>query len=190
MYLLGIAEVTSHTHALALLLIRSQEVTSEALDGDHTHPEHPLALGAECLLLEERRHEGQQAYDALIQLPKSNVRRQVIPPYHLNFTSQQSVYLTLAYYAYALGRYDVALSHLSSVSFDELANVGPVPSTLSVPVPHATGSTTGSAASIVPSVTLTDADIIDGKVWTIIELIRGRCLQGTRHIPQTTRVYS
>lgn len=69
----GLAEVASQTHALSLLLIRSQEVTPEALDGDHTDPEQPLTLGAECLLLEERQGEAQQGYVALQKLPKSDV---------------------------------------------------------------------------------------------------------------------
>lgn len=73
-----VAELASHTQALSLLLIRSQQITPEAVDGDHTNPDQPLTLGAECLLLEERREEAEQIYEALQKLPKTDVRYYLI----------------------------------------------------------------------------------------------------------------
>jgi hypothetical protein len=80
---LDLAELASHTQVLSLLLIRSQEVTPEAVDGDHTNPEQPLTLGAECLVLEERREEAKQGYHALQKLPKNDVRWRSCVAIHL-----------------------------------------------------------------------------------------------------------
>lgn len=68
-----IADIALHTQALSLLLLRPQEATPEALDGDHTQPDEPLALGAECLLCEEYRDEAFAGYQALQNLTKDEV---------------------------------------------------------------------------------------------------------------------
>ncbi|KAF8582936.1 hypothetical protein K439DRAFT_1634845 [Ramaria rubella] len=165
-----LAEIASHTQALSLLVIRTRQTTPEALDGDHTHPAHPLTLGKECLLREERHQEAQLGYDALQKLPKSD-----------------AVSLALAYYAYAFARYEDALSHLSLVNFDEHAsslnasNVGSASSTLSAPLSHDSRTTISAAGSYVPPVAALDTDIKEGKMWRVSERIRGRCLQGMAH---------
>lgn len=75
-----LADIASCTQALSLLLIRSPETSSEALDGDHTDPSEPLTLGEECLLPEERREEARINYKALQDLVKNEVRLIVFHP--------------------------------------------------------------------------------------------------------------
>ena len=180
-----IAELASYTKTLSLLLIHSQNISPEAVDGDHTNPEQPLTLGAECLLLGERREEALQTYDALQKLPKSDVRYYWISLFICSHLKAQSVYLALAYYAFALGRYDDSLSHTSSVKYDGLvssanaSNVGSLSSALSVPFSQNSRTTTGSAiGSFSPSTIMSDSDVNGERIWAITERIRGKCLQG------------
>ncbi|KAF8530061.1 hypothetical protein BU17DRAFT_72839 [Hysterangium stoloniferum] len=168
-----IAEVASYTQALSLLLLRSQFGSPEALDG-YTDPTEPLQLGAECSLPDERKDEARMGYELLQKLNES-----------------ESVRLALSYYAFALGRFQDALEHLSLVEFEELtssvnaSNVGSVSTTLSVPMSYgteATGATAGSAAaSFTPSIAALDSGVKNGELWRITQLIRGKYIQGAAH---------
>ncbi|KIJ47909.1 hypothetical protein M422DRAFT_45616 [Sphaerobolus stellatus SS14] len=158
-----VAEVASHTQALSLLLIRAQNTSPEALDGDQTHPAEPLTLGEECLLPEERKEEARSGYNELQKLAKN-----------------ETVHLALAYYAFSLGFYSDVLQHLTSVNFEDAispinaSNVGSVSTMLSVPVSQTSGPTTGYASSLAEL----DHSLKDGRIWRLTELIRGKCLQG------------
>ena len=66
-----IAELASQTQALAILLSSTQG-TSLDVDGNRFDDSNPLALGEECVLLEERIAEASQGYNVLTRLSGSN----------------------------------------------------------------------------------------------------------------------
>ncbi|KAG6827014.1 hypothetical protein H0H92_013580 [Tricholoma furcatifolium] len=175
-----VAQVASHTQALALLLAansRDEDQDDAPVDGIY-----PLELGSECMLPEERLEEAGASYDALLALKSSNFDS-------LNFV--------LAYYAYALGNPSQCLTHLSNIpEIMSLPNHIPSESDSSTRASTTTGhthhhlhvptfSTSQSFSSAAASTaSLTDSsspDIKDGRAWAMTETLRSICLQGMSH---------
>ncbi|KAF7305491.1 hypothetical protein HMN09_00801900 [Mycena chlorophos] len=158
-----VAEVASQTQALSLLL------SANSKDQDRDDPpesgRYSLALGTECVLVEERKPEAQTAYDVLKKIESSNFDT-------LNFA--------LAYYAYALGDPSACLAHLEKVP--EVSHINEhIPQaasrtpTLSLQVPGTEPSISSAAAS---TSTGTSASSDDGRAWALTESLRSICLQG------------
>ncbi|KAH8105236.1 hypothetical protein BXZ70DRAFT_919975 [Cristinia sonorae] len=168
-----VAELASQTQALAILLSSNTKTTSLDVDGNHFDESDPLALGQECILLEERIVEGTQGYSILHSLTGSNT---------------ESIKLAVAYYAYALGQPSECLSYLSQVKdLLDIESHIPTPSTRShlsaLQVPHAgadssASSWTGSFTTAPPG---SAPDIENGKSWAMTESMRSVCLQGMSH---------
>lgn len=87
----------------------------------------------------------------------------------------------MAYYSFALGSYTDTLKHLSLVHFDDLpslvnaSNTGTNSTAMSYPISYSSSGTIGSFLSSHHS---SEADGKAGKLWRIVEFIRGKCLQG------------
>ncbi|GJJ14235.1 hypothetical protein Clacol_008498 [Clathrus columnatus] len=161
---LEVAEIASHTQSLCLLLSRSNPPTLESLDDDRTIPHEPLSLGDECLLQEDQKEGCLLGYQSL-----------------KNITPSDSSCLTMAFYAFASGSFMDALQHLALVNFDNLpsfvnaSNTGTGSTMMSFPISYDSSGTVSSFLSSLPSL---EADMKAGRLWRIVELIRGRCLQG------------
>ncbi|KAI6131742.1 hypothetical protein EV401DRAFT_1919508, partial [Pisolithus croceorrhizus] len=163
-----VTEISAQTRLLSLLLganSADEDVLGNEQDGE-------LRLGEECILASERVEEATGSYQTLQNLENSN--------------PSDSLHLVLAYYAYALGRPDECLAHLSKVSklVDAQSHIPVAPSnraeshTLQVP-----GSTTASSSPLTGSFVSTISsqslpDISNGRAWAITESIRSICLQG------------
>ncbi|KAI5983730.1 hypothetical protein EDC04DRAFT_3008055 [Pisolithus marmoratus] len=163
-----VAEIAAQTRLLSLLLganSADEDVLGNEQDGE-------LRLGEECMLAPERVEEATGGYQTLQNLENSN--------------PTDSLHLALAYYAYALGRPEECLGHLSKVSklVDAQSHIPVTPSsqtekhTLQVP-----GSTTGLSSPLTGSFVSTISspstpDISNGRIWAITESLRSICLQG------------
>lgn len=162
-----VAEIAAQTRLLSLLLGANsvdEDVSGNEQDGE-------LRLGEECMLAPERVEEATVGYQTLQNLESSN--------------PSDSLQLALAYYAYALGRPEECLAHLSKVSklVDAQSRIPVAPSnradcTLQVPgsVTASSSPLTGSFVSVVSPQSL--PDISNGRAWAITESIRSICLQG------------
>ena len=168
---------------------KASSLTPVALDGDFDASQGLLRLGDECVLQQERRDEASVALDALNQLEKGDCSDKVC------------VSLARAYFAYALKNPRECISIISSIDFDS-SSVLATSTTFSGSVTqssHAGGSlgsssgamTLGSAlsrsgtvaSSIVSSThRKLEGEVGEGKVWAVIERLRGRCLEGERSI--------
>ncbi|KAF8229254.1 hypothetical protein L208DRAFT_1439479 [Tricholoma matsutake] len=164
-----VAEVASHTHALANLL--SANSTNDDQDDAPRSGEYLLDLSNECLLPNDLIDEATRRYNLLKGLKASN------------FDSLNS---TLAYYAYAMGNPFECLSHLANVP-DLLHPQSHMQSQNSI---HASSSVsyaptfeTGTSSSIVGGSFASVADspvpeVRDGRAWSMTETFRSLCLQG------------
>lgn len=176
------AELALHTQSLSILLLPPRvdikRITPEDLDGDSEEPAGSLILGKECELDPSRVEDARLGFAALELLNDTPEER-------------DSTLFTRAYFAYALKRYKECLALLNSMNFDEnpsptatTSRTGTVSSRLSVP--NHPASTHGSSSSTSTGTHLTwtgsiasvDVDERDSKMWRIVEIVRGRCLQG------------
>lgn len=89
-----------------------------------------------------------------------------------------------AYYAYALKRYKECLALLNPMDFDENGTTGSSDSSALLDVPASATSTYSSTSSAGTHLTWTgsiasvDVDNTTGRMWRMVEIVRGRCLQG------------
>ncbi|KAF8321268.1 hypothetical protein DL93DRAFT_2052034 [Clavulina sp. PMI_390] len=167
------ANLASSLQAVSLLLIGSsstspssaRKISLENLDYDLADRKTPLRLGSEGQLREERKDEVQEILKGLGSLGETS-------------TINESVLLTKAHLAYALGNPSECLSILSSVSIDS-----PAPKTSSVP----------------PSLSITERlrDAAPGnkhspqELWAAVERIRGRCMsqESLNHVSDALKAY-
>ncbi|KAG8760065.1 hypothetical protein FRC14_004164 [Serendipita sp. 396] len=167
------AELALQTQSLSILLLstkaNAKHIKPEDLDGDSDEPAGSLALGKECELARERVDDARQGFAALELLNDTPEER-------------DSTLFTRAYFAYALKRYKECLALLNPMNFDE--DIVPPSSSrssrLQVPSESSTASsgTTGTHLTWTGSIASVDIDIRDSKMWRMVEIIRGRCLQG------------
>jgi len=96
-----------------------------------------------------------------------------------------------AYYAYALTRYKECLALLNPMNFDENEAISSSNSSALLDVPPSAASTHGSMGSAGTHLTWTgsiasvDVDNTTGRMWRLVEIIRGRCLQGRQQSKST-----
>lgn len=165
------AEIALQTQSLSLLLlpdpVDAKRITQEDLDGDSEEPHGSMSLGTECELSPSRIDDARLGFAALELLNDTPNER-------------DSTLFTRAYFAYALKRYKECLALLNPMSFDEDV---PEPASatkstrLQVPSEGSTGST-GTHLTWTGSIASVDVDVRDAKMWRLVEIIRGRCLQG------------
>ncbi|KAG6885786.1 hypothetical protein C0993_009891 [Termitomyces sp. T159_Od127] len=172
-----VAQIASHTQALALLLADNSQDEDQNDPGERGS-EYPVELGSESMLPEERIKEAQTSYDALMSLQSSNYDS-------LNFA--------LAYYAYALGNPTRCLLHIGNVPdlfslrkhipTDSISTTTAQTHHLGLHVPSFSTSHSFSSAG-GSFVNLTDScapEIRDGTSWAMTETLRSVCLQGMSH---------
>lgn len=153
-----------------------------------------LALGDECRLDPSRVEDARLGFASLELLNDTPDERDVRFPFmssdfHLSDDNYlQSALLMRAYYAYAMGRYKECVALLNPMNFDENtsatnSNSG---SSALLNVPSSSGGSsqgTGSAGTHLTwtgSIASVDVDGATSKMWRMVEIIRGRCLQGQR----------
>lgn len=169
-----IAEIALQTRTLYLLL------GSNLTDDDHDDTQNdaiwPLLLADTSILPEERKEEATEVYNALQRLQTSN---------------HDTLHLTLAYFAYALGDPSACIEYVEKVSdIGNVTNHIPNPANTSAngsqlqpptPVTHSSSSSswTGSFVSDYSALSIQcPPEIAEGKTWALIESIRGLCLKG------------
>jgi hypothetical protein len=175
-----------------------RHITPEDLDGDSTESANSLALGKECELDHSRVEDARMGFAALELLNDTPNERDVSnftwSVHVLSLTFIQSTLFTRAYFAYALKRYKECLALLNPMNFDEnppiYSATGTINSLLSVPSnaptgqgsvhgsAHGSGTSTGTHLTWTGSIASVDVDVRDSKMWRIVEIVRGRCLQG------------
>ncbi|KAG8834242.1 hypothetical protein FRC17_009318 [Serendipita sp. 399] len=168
------AELALQTQSLSILLLSpktdAKNVKPEDLDGDSDELSGSLALGNECELVKERVDDARQGFAALELLNDTPEER-------------DSTLFTRAYFAYALKRYKECLALLNPMNFDEDITLPSRSSRLQVPSGSSTPSTlsAGTAATHLTwtgSIASVDVDTMNSKMWRMVEIVRGRCLQG------------
>lgn len=154
-----------------------------ALDGDFESPGGLIRLGSECLLQEERSEEAKSGLGTLAQFSEAKG------------AIKSSADLLRSYYAYALRDPRQCLSYVSTINFEEpLTTSQSIPSSAPTSAVGSLGSSSGLttletalsrtgtiASSIGAASGITkrlEGEVGDGKVWSVIERLRGRCLQG------------
>ncbi|KAG8896450.1 hypothetical protein FRB99_008885 [Tulasnella sp. 403] len=181
------AEIARHTRDVSLLLLSvssSTAFTPTALDHDCEQPESALGTQPEYTLQDERIDEAKVPLAALKALSDKS--------------SSPGVNLALGYAFFALNETRECLSVLSKVDYDAQAPIATTSSTVSTPssVVGSLGASSGfsmlesalsRSGTLAGSVGVTDlsrkldVEVGEGKVWSVVERVRGRCLQGLAH---------
>ncbi|KAI0300126.1 hypothetical protein B0F90DRAFT_1848180 [Multifurca ochricompacta] len=167
-----VSEIANQTQALALLVAAGP--TDTELDDAGHNDEEFLALGMESVVASEHVDEARMGYEVLKGLESENL-------------NSDSLKLALAYYAYSLGNPIQCLDYLGQVR--ELANMqsrlGAADSLRSNTSSLQAQSVSDniSSVSFIGSFVSSDStstitDIIDGKAWTAVEVVRSACLHG------------
>jgi hypothetical protein len=86
-----------------------------------------------------------------------------------------------AYFAYALKRYKECLALLNPMKMDQEIVSLSTSKAPSLTVPSGASFSQGSGGTHLTwtgSIASVDVDAMDTKMWRIVEVVRGRCLQG------------